>query len=196
MSAKRKKAPQVRGAEKKPPPGRRFVKGKSGNPGGQPLWVKAIRDSLEGVATGGAELLRKVVDGEKLRLSKAGQTVEVTPELHNRLKAIELAFAYTLPKPTTKIEVETLVRVSLATELDAFFEDLKHAIPREHYLRALEVAAARSGGTPAGGGGAATPEGALARGVGDAHSGAGGEGVRAAAAPRPAAGGAGEDSAR
>lgn len=113
----RKKAPaQVSGSERK---GRPFKKGQSGNPGGQPKWVSAIRDELEVCATKGSALLLKVIEGEPVPVvvgmpedtlvDEDGQerrrTILVTPELKDRLKAIELALKYTVPAPKQEFEL-------------------------------------------------------------------------------------------
>lgn len=74
-------------------------RGVSGNPGGQPAWVNQVRNALRDVASEGAELCGRVVRGEKIKLVIDGTEVEVTPDLKDRLRAAEIAFAYTLPKP-------------------------------------------------------------------------------------------------
>lgn len=74
-------------------------KGKSGNPGGQPEWVAAVRDSLQSVATDGAEVLGDIVRGVPVEVEVDGEVMKVTPQVRDRLTAIKIAFEYTLPKP-------------------------------------------------------------------------------------------------
>lgn len=120
------------------------------NPGGQPKWVKAIRDSLESVASEGAALLGDVVAGKAVRVTLEGVDVEVLPEVANRIKAVELAFAYTLPKPTVKVEVEGMVKAELGATMAGLLEELERALPPEAFAIVLDVAARRAGFTPPG----------------------------------------------
>jgi hypothetical protein len=81
-------------------------------------------------------------------------------------------------------------------EIDHAIDRLKQEFRNEPYIleRAIAAIAGQSSGGGVGGD-APQPQGALAGGVGDAHPGAGGEGVRAATALEAAPGRAGEDPA-
>lgn len=93
MAAKgARKAAQVSGAEHRPPPGKPFKKGQSGNPGGQPKWVKEVRDLLMEDAAAARKLLRRVIDDE-------GE------ETKERVRASEIVLSYTIPKPKQEMEV-------------------------------------------------------------------------------------------
>jgi len=94
MAAKRaQKAAQVSGREpKQPPAGRPFEKGKSGNPGGQPKWVRELRDLLQEDAHAARKLLRDVIDGDE-------------QEMQHRIQAAATVLRYTVPTPKVSVDV-------------------------------------------------------------------------------------------
>jgi hypothetical protein len=81
----------------------RFRRGVSGNPGGLPTWVKAVRDSLEDASAEGAALLTSIIRGEEVELlTRDGDVVKVKPSVESRLKAVEIALSYTVPRPSPR----------------------------------------------------------------------------------------------
>lgn len=71
--------------------GRPFPKGKSGNPGGQPKWVKRVKKALGQHAERAAEVLRQVMDhGEPA----------------DQVRAAKVVLEYTMPKPTEKVQLD------------------------------------------------------------------------------------------
>lgn len=86
----------------------RLVKGAALNPGGQPAWVKELRDLLQDDAKAGRALLRRVIDGERVAkfVAEDGSEVEVAPRLEDRIKAAEIALRYTMPVPKQTLEIE------------------------------------------------------------------------------------------
>lgn len=123
--------------------GKGFRPGKSGNPGGQPTWVKALRDSLKELSPKGRKVMERVFDRalNTDALTKVIEDGESSPEavlkaetaLHNRLalatKAQEVLLAYVLPKPTQRHKVSGQVEnplAGLSTEaLQAFLKGSK-----------------------------------------------------------------------
>lgn len=99
--------------------GKGFRPGKSGNPGGQPTWVKALRDSLKELSPKGRRVMERVFDRalNTETLDKIIGDGESSPEavlkaetaLQNRLslatKAQEVLLTYVLPKPTQRHKV-------------------------------------------------------------------------------------------
>lgn len=82
----------------------RVVKG-TPNPGGQPKWVREVQGALRESAERANEILLRILnDPEATR-----------PEL---LKAVEIAFSYTLPKPKQTVELEGSVTTT-TTSLEA-----------------------------------------------------------------------------
>lgn len=75
-------------SERPIPPGLRpWKKGQSGNPGGQPKWVKKVRKALGQHAERAAEVLREVMD---------------TGEPKERVMAAKVVLEFSVPKPTDK----------------------------------------------------------------------------------------------
>lgn len=85
----------------------RFGVGNQANPGGQPAWVKAIRERLSVAADEGAALCLSVIRGEPTRLVVEGVEGEVVPEVADRLRAVEIALRYSVPVPKLEVEVSS-----------------------------------------------------------------------------------------
>jgi hypothetical protein len=82
---------------KRPPAGRRFEKGKSGNPGGRPS-TKGFRDWLgEAVGKGGA------TRRDNLRLALYLKAVNARDK--DQMRALELVYSYDLGKPVQAVEL-------------------------------------------------------------------------------------------
>lgn len=80
--------------------------GPSLNPGGKPAWVIAVRASLEGIVSRkGVRLLEQVIGGEAVDMKLEGETIQMTPELSDRLRALDLALQYSLAKPKQQVEL-------------------------------------------------------------------------------------------
>lgn len=73
------------------PPGVPFPKGKSGNPGGQPKWLREVRDGLRSLAPKAYRRLESIID--------TGSDKDATA-------AAKVVFEYTLPKPKQTHRVE------------------------------------------------------------------------------------------
>ena len=101
---------QGRSAER----GRPFPRGTSGNPGGQPKWLRKLRKDLAAGSPDAAKLLLGLIRGDIRNVVRTedGDLIEVDPHMKDRLKAAELWFAYMVPKP--KQEVEATVTSSSA----------------------------------------------------------------------------------
>lgn len=84
------------GSKRKPPVGRRFQKGKSGNPAGRPSF-KGFKEWLGEVGPGGKTRRENVL--EALYLT----AINVTHR--DRVRAIELVLAYDLGRPVQGIQV-------------------------------------------------------------------------------------------
>lgn len=76
-----------------------LLPGSTANPGGLPKWVKEVRDAL------GKDL---PLARRKLRLRLRDDNPDV------QLKAIDILFKYTLPKPKQEVEVSGEVKSPLA----------------------------------------------------------------------------------
>lgn len=77
----------------------------SGNPGGQPKWVREAQAAMQARAWGmAARMLERVLSMDTLPRDADEPTLpEVTVD--HLLKAIDITAKYTLPKPTQKHEV-------------------------------------------------------------------------------------------
>lgn len=95
-------AAQGRSAER----GRPFPKGKSGNPGGQPKWLRKLRKELAAGSSDAAKLIVGLLRGDirNLVTTEDGMVIEVDPQMKDRLKAAELWFSYMVPKPKQEVE--------------------------------------------------------------------------------------------
>jgi hypothetical protein len=82
---------------KRPPAGRRFEKGKSGNPGGRPS-TKGFRDWL-GEAVGKDGSTRR----DNLRLALYLKAVNARDK--DQMRALELVYSYDLGKPVQAVEL-------------------------------------------------------------------------------------------
>lgn len=84
----------------------RFRKGVSGNPGGQPKWLRKLRKDLIAGAPDAAKLLIGLMRGDikNLVTTEDGTVIEVDPHMKERLKAAELWLAYMVPKPKQEVE--------------------------------------------------------------------------------------------
>jgi len=96
MGAKRAqkaaKKPQVKSPEVKRDAGGRIQKGASGNPGGQPKWVRELRDLLQEDAHAARKLLRDVIDGDE-------------QDMQHRIQAATTVLRYTVPTPKVSVDV-------------------------------------------------------------------------------------------
>ena len=121
MAGKRKKAAKraqdSRPEQRKRLPGKPFKRGQSGNPGGQPKWVKGVRDLLQETAPLAAEYLRKVIQGEPFIMQVDGESVEVPAEHQHRVAAARTVLEYTTPKPTAKVEMQANVAAVQLSQL-------------------------------------------------------------------------------
>ena len=109
------KKPQVKRAEVRNAVGQ-ITKGHSGNPGGQPKWVSEVKKALEGCAAEGAAYLLGVIRDTEVSTS-------------DRLRAVDIAFSYTMPKPKQMVEVAATItpRAVLQALPDAKFDDALEA---------------------------------------------------------------------
>lgn len=82
--------------------------GPSLNPGGQPKWVAAVRESVQECCEEGAKLLVRVIRGKETVhfVTRDGAAIEVPCGLPERLKAIDIAFSYGLAKPKQALGLE------------------------------------------------------------------------------------------
>ncbi len=106
MSGKKNK-PQVRQSEAPPRrPDGTMLPGHTANPGGQPKWVKAVRDALETIVSDKAiKLLDQVIGGEAIDVKIEGVDVKMTPQMADRLRAVDIALSYSLAKPKQQLEL-------------------------------------------------------------------------------------------
>lgn len=102
-----KKKPQVKQSEVLPRrPDGTILPGHTANPGGQPRWVAAVRNSLQGIVSDkGVKLLEQVIGGEAIDTVLEGEVIRMTPELADRLRALDIALAYSIPKPKQQLEL-------------------------------------------------------------------------------------------
>lgn len=120
MASKRKppKRAQVSAPEqRKKAPGKPWKKGQSGNPGGQPKWVKGVRDLLQEAAPEAADYLRKVIQGVPFLMTVDGEAIEVPAEHQHRVAAARTVLEYTMPKPTAKVDVQANVAAVQLSQL-------------------------------------------------------------------------------
>lgn len=84
----------------------RFPKGVSGNPSGQPKWLRALRKQLIAGSPDVAKLLLGLIRGDikNLVTTEDGNVIEVDPHMKERLKAAELWLGYMVPKPKQEVE--------------------------------------------------------------------------------------------
>lgn len=96
MAAKReqkpKQKPQDRTAAVKRDDKGRIAGGGSLNPGGQPKWVKELRDLLQEDAGAARKLLRKVIDSDR-------------EDMQHRIQAASVVLRYTVPTPKVSLDV-------------------------------------------------------------------------------------------
>ena len=94
--------------------GRGFTKGKSGNPGGQPQWVKKVRDSLRALTPLAKKTLRDVMQNgeDKARVAAAKTVLEYTvPKPKQRLKV-----SGQLSNPVGELSTEDIQALIRATK--------------------------------------------------------------------------------
>lgn len=84
------------------PIGTPYPKGKSGNPGGQPKWVKKVRDALKKDANVARRLLNRVMRGKDILGGAEAREVKVS----DSVKAAEVVLKFTLPMPKQTHRVE------------------------------------------------------------------------------------------
>lgn len=68
-----------------------FKPGQSGNPGGQPAWLKKVRQSLRGLTPLARKTLREVMKN--------------APKDGDKVRAAEVVLKYTVPQPKQRVEV-------------------------------------------------------------------------------------------
>lgn len=101
----------------KPPVARneagQIIEGHTANPGGQPKWVNEVKSALQQCAADGAAFLHDVIADKAQVYSVA-----------DRLRAVDIAFAYTMPKPKQLVEHSGAIspRASLQALPDAQFD--------------------------------------------------------------------------
>lgn len=100
----------------------RYGKGRSGNPGGQPKWIKAFRDAFgERCAPKAEQVLNRVLDralnteqlekvlAHSVQIEDAEGALKCEQALAERYRqgtaAADIALKYVLPKPKTELEV-------------------------------------------------------------------------------------------
>jgi hypothetical protein len=87
-----RKGAQSSGHERKPPKGKPFEPGRSGNPGGLPKWRRELAEALKESAEKGANLLAEVIG-------------DAGADMQHRLQASAIALRYTVPQPKQTVEV-------------------------------------------------------------------------------------------
>jgi len=99
--------------------GKGFAKGKSGNPGGTPKWLRQVREGLRELAPEGLKVVRRIYSraNDVSELERIIQDGESSPEavlkaeaaLHDRLelahKVNAESWKYLMPKPTQRHKV-------------------------------------------------------------------------------------------
>lgn len=122
--------PQVKASEARNAAGQ-ITKGHTGNPGGQPKWVNEVKSALETCASEGAAFLLSIIRGEATAqvVTREGDVIEVGPSHENRLRAVDIALAYTMPKPKQQVEVSGTIapRPALQALPDSKYDALTEA---------------------------------------------------------------------
>lgn len=90
------------GSQDRPPESKPhlYKAGQSGNPGGQPKWVKEVRDALRKDAALARRLLRRVMQGKDL--GAGGREVRIA----DSVKAAEVVLKFSIPPPRQTHRVE------------------------------------------------------------------------------------------
>ena len=91
------------------------------NPGGQPKWLRTVREALENGSAEAAGYLVRVVAGEETEhvVDKDGAAIEVPLRGKDRIAAAKVILEFTVPKPKQELELSSGARPlsGLATEL-------------------------------------------------------------------------------
>ena len=113
----------------------KFRKGSSGNPGGQPKWLKAFRKELSAGSPDVAKLILGLIRGDihNVVRTEDGQLIEVDPQMRDRIKAAELWFTYCCPKPKQEVEATvTAGRALPGWTKEELLELLRANAPESH----------------------------------------------------------------